>query len=203
MKTDHHQFNRKPHPESPPAPPNRTVTCGVIFIAFIVGLLGLACTAIILLLCLVGRADGAEVVNPQSAIRNPQSTAGPSERLWAAQVEVESGGDPNAYKPDEKAAGIVQIRPINLLDCNRIARRKTPWIAADRFDVAASRAMWRTYLAHYGRAYRRETGRQPTDETYARIWNGGPDGWRQKSTDAYWLKVRAALNTGHRPQGNI
>lgn len=35
--------------------------------------------------------------------------------------------------------------------------------------------------------------RPPTVEVYARIWNGGPEGWRKSSTLAYWRRVRNAL----------
>ena len=37
-----------------------------------------------------------------------------------------------------------------------------------------------------------------TAETYARIWNGGPDGWRKPTTAAYWRKVRVKLETKHK-----
>jgi len=34
----------------------------------------------------------------------------------------------------------------------------------------------------------------PTNKDYARIHNGGPDGWRKDSTKAYAAKVLAYLN---------
>jgi hypothetical protein len=30
-------------------------------------------------------------------------------------------------------------------------------------------------------------------EDAARIWNGGPNGWKKKATDSYWQKVARAL----------
>jgi len=36
-------------------------------------------------------------------------------------------------------------------------------------------------------------GREPTDEDRARIWNGGPMGWRNKATIGYWNKVKKHL----------
>jgi hypothetical protein len=50
------------------------------------------------------------------------------------------------------------------------------------------------YLDYYGDLYVRQTGRTPTDEVYARIWNGGPNGWRKASTRQYWQRVRAEMN---------
>lgn len=36
-------------------------------------------------------------------------------------------------------------------------------------------------------------GHVPTDEDKARIWNGGPNGWKKSSTVGYWNKVKALL----------
>jgi len=122
--------------------------------------------------------------------------ATPSGRLWKAICTVESGGDPEAYNPKEGAAGIAQIRPVCLRDVNRIARlrgEEERFTGADRHDPAAARRMWALYLDHYGKAYARRTGRAPTPEVYARIWNGGPTGWRKGSTRGYWRRVRAVL----------
>jgi hypothetical protein len=97
-------------------------------------------------------------------------------------------------------------RPTGALeDLHRIARlRGVParlpglggqarFSAADRCDPRAARRMWDLYLDFYGREYWRQTGRTPTDEVYARIWNGGPQGWKRASTLPYWRQVRAAL----------
>jgi len=121
---------------------------------------------------------------------------GPSEDLWSSQAAVESGGDARAYNAREGAAGIVQIRPQCLADINRIAQilgLAVRYSAADRFDSAKSRQMWDLYLRFWGERYEDETGRAPTDEVYARIWNGGPTGWRKGTTRDYWRRVLDAM----------
>ena len=40
------------------------------------------------------------------------------------------------------------------------------------------------YIDHY--ATEQYLGHVPTDEDKARIWNGGPDGWRKDDTVDYW-----------------
>lgn len=35
---------------------------------------------------------------------------------------------------------------------------------------------------------------QKGDEARARIWNGGPRGYRKDSTKKYWKKVKEAMN---------
>jgi hypothetical protein len=122
--------------------------------------------------------------------------AAPGEDLWAAMVEVESGGNARAYNPHDGATGIIQIRTVCVTDSNRIVRKQGAgrgFTLSDRLRPAASRQIWHTYLEYYGRQYQRETGREPTHEVYARIWNGGPDGWRQTSTLSYWKRVQAAI----------
>lgn len=120
----------------------------------------------------------------------------PSEDLWSGQVVVESRGDARAYNTREAAAGIVQIRPKCLADINRIAKKQglaVRYTASDRFSASKSRQMWVLYLRYWGEQYAKETGREPTDEVYARIWNGGPTGWRKGTTRPYWRRVRDAM----------
>ncbi|MBM4019671.1 MAG: hypothetical protein FJ288_15350 [Planctomycetes bacterium] len=145
---------------------------------------------------LILAALGAAVPLAAWAVRPPQQFAGPSDALWAAIVSVESGGNAGAYNPHDGATGPAQIRDVCLADINRIARlrgRTEEFAAADRLDPQAARRMWNLYLDYYGREYLKATGRTPTDEAYARIWNGGPAGWRKSSTLAYWQRVRGAM----------
>ncbi len=124
------------------------------------------------------------------------ASAAPSDNLWTAMTRVESGGDARAYNRREKAAGIVQIRPTCLADVNRIARLRglsERFALADRYNVAKSRRIWALYLDHYGDAYRRTTGRDPTDQVFARIWNGGPKGYAKRATLKYWRRIVNAL----------
>jgi hypothetical protein len=147
------------------------------------------CAAVIAGLAAVGLAAGA-------------ARGGPSEDLWSGQAAVESGGDARAYNTREAAAGIVQIRPQCLADINRIAQMlglAVRYSAADRFNAAKSRRMWDLYLRFWGEQYEEDTGRAPTDEVYARIWNGGPTGWRKGTTRDYWRRVRDAMA----PEGEV
>ena len=104
--------------------------------------------------------------------------------LWQAVCAVESGGNPMAYNAKEQAAGIAQIRPICLRDCNRIVGY-TRWTLADRYNPIKARAMFETYTGHYMKHYGL-TG----NEAAARTWNGGPTGWRKQGTLKYWRKVQ-------------
>jgi hypothetical protein len=121
---------------------------------------------------------------------------GPSDALWHATVQVESKGNPHAYNPRDGASGIAQIRSVCLADVNRIARERglgERYAAADLTDPAKARRLWALYLDYYGDVYEKQTGRAPTDEIYARIWNGGPTGWRKAATREYWERIRSAM----------
>jgi hypothetical protein len=49
------------------------------------------------------------------------------------------------------------------------------------------------YMSRYATPERLE--RSVTNEDKARIWNGGPNGWRKDSTNNYWNKVRKELES--------
>lgn len=115
--------------------------------------------------------------------------AAPSDRLIDALVRVESNGNPRAVGDNGKALGVLQIWDVVIKDVNRVTGSR--YVHADAFDPAKARAICRAYLAHYGTAKR--LGRQPTDQDLARIWNGGPNGWRNASTLKYWHKVAKVL----------
>jgi len=113
----------------------------------------------------------------------------PSDRLLDALVQVESNGNPAAIGDNGKAYGCLQIWAVVIADVNEVSRVK--YTHADAFDPAKARAICRAYLARYATAKR--LGREPTDQDFARIWNGGPNGWRKNSTIKYWHKVAAVL----------
>lgn len=115
-----------------------------------------------------------------------------AEALTNAIAKVESNHNDNAIGDNGKAVGRYQIWKVVVDDVNRIIG-KEHFTYADRFDAKKSRQMFAIYTAHYCKVYERKTGRKATAEVKARIWNGGPNGWRKSSTDKYWRKVKACL----------
>jgi hypothetical protein len=111
------------------------------------------------------------------------------DRLIPALVQVESNGNPRAVGDGGKALGALQIWSVVVVDVNRA--KGTRYTHADAFDPAKAEAICRAYLSIY--ATPRRLGRTPTMEDAARIWNGGPNGWKKKATDSYWHKVARAL----------
>lgn len=67
----------------------------------------------------------------------------------------------------------------------------TSYTADDRNDPTKSKELYRLYLERYGRAFYNKHGRNPTDEEYWRMWNGGPNGYRNSKTEAYVQAIRA------------
>jgi len=109
--------------------------------------------------------------------------------LLAALIAVESSGNPAAIGDNGDALGILQIHACVVIDVNRIA--KTNYTHRDAFDPEKAREMCRIYLEHY--VTERRLGRPPTMADYARVWNGGPNGYRKPATAKYWEKVRSHL----------
>jgi len=124
-----------------------------------------------------------------------------SAELWSvllmALIAVESPktqAQAEAAIRREGAYGKLQIRQICLDDVNG-------WGLLDREitleqcqkSEAVSRWVAVRYMTYWGKQYEKKTGFKPTFETYARIWNGGPNGWQKQSADKYWTKVRSKL----------
>lgn len=118
-----------------------------------------------------------------------------------ALIAVESCGNPNAIGDNGQAVGVLQIHPACVQDVNRITGKA--YNIHDRVNPQKSREICAAYLMHYGKRYERRTGKTATAEVYARIWNGGPSGYRRESTRAYWRKVQAAMHTGARTRQQV
>ena len=106
-------------------------------------------------------------------------------------IAVESEGDDRAIGDNGRGVGCLQIHPVCVEDVNRIAG--THYTLDDRRDREASLEMCAIYLTHYGTANAKETGKMPTAEVLARIWNGGPRGYKKSATIPYWHKVKAEM----------
>lgn len=112
-----------------------------------------------------------------------------SDRFLNAIEQVESRGNANAVGDNGRAFGCLQIWQAVVIDTNRITG--TNYKHADAFNRDKARAMARAYLNYY--ASKKRIGHAPTDQDYARIWNGGPSGHRKTATLGYWVKVKKEL----------
>jgi hypothetical protein len=110
--------------------------------------------------------------------------------LIAALIAVESHGDDLAVNRAEQAIGCLQIRPAIIWDVEKIVGRTISQRVA--YDRDASIEILEIYVGHYATA--KLLGHEPTDEDMARIWNGGPDGWKKPETVAYWRKVQRMMH---------
>jgi hypothetical protein len=126
---------------------------------------------------------------------------GKYEQLIAALIKVESNGNDRAIGDrhmKERAFGPLQIRQPCVDDVNQVlgTHHKAEDLLGNR---SLSVLVCRTYLDRY--AAKKALGREPSLEDMARIWNGGPSGWKKQSTIQYWTKVKAALATAQAPRG--
>jgi len=141
----------------------------------------------------------ASAVDTELAVGNPDILLEGIARTENVAFDSNKVGD---RELTYKAHGVLQIRQPYLDDVNRIAGPKAMvaiWgkpVLTIQDIKDPERAIWsaKVYLAHYGRRYERLTGKKPTSEIYARIHNGGPDGWQKYSTTRYWAKVKDRMN---------
>ena len=113
------------------------------------------------------------------------------DHLLEAMIQVESRGVENSVGDKhlgKPSIGVLQIRPIMVREVNRILKKhkiKKKYSMDDRYNREYSIEMfyiWRFY--HHPKA---------SDEVVARCWNGGPRGWKRKSTKHYWNKVQKEI----------
>lgn len=112
------------------------------------------------------------------------------DRLWRAICKIESGGKEDAIGDGGKAVGVAQIHKKVIDDLNAWEQEKGEaerkvWKYSDRRDRDKSRVIFFTYT----RGWCQRNKIPETQENLARIWNGGPNGWKKKSTKKYWEKV--------------
>lgn len=112
--------------------------------------------------------------------------------IYEAIAIVESNNNPSAIGDNGKAVGSYQIWKIVVDDVNRIIGRNH-FTYEDRKCPAKSKQICILYLNHYSKVYERKTGNKATEEVKARIWNGGPNGWKKESTKKYWEKIKKVL----------
>lgn len=120
-----------------------------------------------------------------------------SDNLINALVQVESGG--NRHKVGKLGElGILQIRQCVIDDVNRVYGKK--YKLSDAKDNTKAKEICRLYLKHWGSHYQRKTGKVATNQVLSKIWNGGPTGYKKRTTyaitslDRYWQKVKRQLS---------
>lgn len=126
-------------------------------------------------------------VNEKKLVHGISQKENPKRNKWLV-------GDKHMHN---KAIGPLQIRLTCLADVNRLVGKKTMrrlWgksrlTMKDMVDFKKAEWVCLTYLSHWGKVYTQETGRTPTIEIYARMYNGGPTGWKKWNTRGYGKAV--------------
>ena len=96
--------------------------------------------------------------------------------LISALAMIESGNNPKAVNGD--CVGCLQLRPVFVKDCNRIAGANK-WRMADRMNPRQSRVMALLWLDHYARP-------GMTVRDLALVFKVGPTRWREKTGLNSW-----------------
>jgi soluble lytic murein transglycosylase-like protein len=104
--------------------------------------------------------------------------------LLSALIQIESNGNDQA-KGRHGELGALQIKPIMVRDVNRIMG--TDYSHAQVTNRAVATFIAHAYLSHYGRNL--------SDESLARLWQGGPKGLKRSSTRAYGKRVMRELQS--------
>jgi hypothetical protein len=117
----------------------------------------------------------------------PKSITMSLSAIIAILVSIESNGNDLAIGDGGAARGPLQIHKSVVEDVNRISGKHYQWRRMTNRAEATQVAT--IYLSHYATEAR--LGHKPTGEDVARIWNGGPNGYRRAATDGYARKFKA------------
>ena len=104
-----------------------------------------------------------------------------------AIAQVESKGNPKAFNPRGNYAGLLQIGPLLVKECNNIMKQKKSsvrYTLADRYDPVKSKEMFVLIQEKYNPGHNIERA--------IRLWNGGP-GYNVRSTNRYYAQVKKHL----------
>jgi len=104
--------------------------------------------------------------------------------LLSALIQIESNGNDLA-RGRHGELGALQIKPILVRDVNRIMG--THYAHQQVTNRTISLFIANAYLAHYGRNL--------SDESLARIWQGGPKALKRSSSRAYGRRVMRKLSS--------
>lgn len=152
----------------------------------------------------IGHVSHNELLNDTAKPETFYQQAVPSDRFWNAIQKVETGGeyDPEIVIGDHGAAiGPLQIHRVYYNDAVEYdSSLQSGQYKGYTYDNCMgpgsfeySKMVGNAYMARYATAKR--LGHTPTDEDFARIHNGGPNGWKNSATLGYWHKVQAVLNS--------
>jgi len=120
------------------------------------------------------------------------------DQLIFALAIVESSLNPLAVGDNGNAVGYLQITPAVVQDVNTFYG--TTYEMDDRYDTRKSVEICKKYLKYWGEVFEKKTGRPPSAEIYAKMWNGGCYAWKKtdpkvlKNLDIYWDKVNKQLD---------
>ncbi len=108
--------------------------------------------------------------------------------LILALFLVESSGRLSPPDGRNGEVGPLQITAAVIQDVNRLGHN---YSLSDAREFPKAKTICLIYLGHYATPERLH--HEPTLQDMARIWNGGPNGWKKRATLPYWAKVRAVL----------
>lgn len=104
-------------------------------------------------------------------------------------IQVESSGNPSAVSPCKQYVGVLQIHKIVVDDCNEwlsMNGLKKRYSYKDRFNKEKSIEIFNLYQERYNK--------EKDIHRAIRIWNGGCNYKRKKSTERYYHKVMAEFS---------
>jgi hypothetical protein len=117
-------------------------------------------------------------------------------KLIPALIIIESNGDDGAIGDNGKAFGCLQIWECVIRDVNftydTTYKHKEAFYRYNACEIST------LYLTRWGKHFQKTYEQLPSTEQLARIWNGGPFGYKKNATIKYWNKVQQQLTNSYK-----
>ena len=122
------------------------------------------------------------MIMPTMAYSQTEKKVKKLERVMNAIIAVESKGNPNAHNKNGDCAGILQITPILVKECNQILKNRKfnkRYTLRDRYNVKKSKEMFILLQEHFNPGLNVEKA--------IKCWNCGfyTKQWKLKSVEYY------------------
>lgn len=102
--------------------------------------------------------------------------------------QVETNNNPDVIGDSGDSYGVLQIQKLAIIDVNE--RYGTSYTHKDALKVEHAERIFILYIKRWVKHLERVEGRKATVEDVVRIWNGGPNGYKRKSTLLYYNKYK-------------
>lgn len=111
--------------------------------------------------------------------------------IIALIIQEGASCDSDHWDVNGRAVGCLQIHEGILIDLKNMCNKT--YNMEDMKSFVLSIQACREWLELWGKKYQKKVGKEADYEQLARMWNGGPNGYKKDATLKYWQGVKSKI----------